>query len=45
MNFADKYSTKEEEKKILISKDAFAIGEMIENLIKQIEALRLSAIR
>lgn len=37
MDFSEKYTANEEEtKKILISNDAFAIGEIIEKLIKQI---------
>jgi len=36
MEFADKYSTKVEEKKITISNDAYAIGEMLELVIKEL---------
>jgi len=42
MEFAEKYTVDETDiKKILVSKDAYAIGEMIENLIKKIEEVKL----
>ena len=41
MEFIDKYSVKEEPNKILISNDAFAIGEMIEELILEIKSASL----
>ncbi len=48
MNFKDKYISEKENaekkdvKKVLLSNDAFAIGEMIEELIKTIEHARCS---
>ena len=50
MEFADKYisetanAEKPDAKKVLVSNDAFAIGDMIDKLIKKIEHARVSLI-
>lgn len=41
MDFEDKYSMTDD-KKIIVSKDAYAIGEMLDQLIKKIEQARLN---
>ena len=52
MDFNSKYTTedkilldKEEEKKVTLSNDAFAIGEMIESLLNKIEQTRRSLMK
>ena len=45
MEFKDKYSTEDEKDKIKISKEAFAVGEMLQELSDKLERLRLAAIK
>jgi len=46
MEFADKYTSDEKQtKKTILSTDAYAIGEMIDKLIKKIEHVRTSLMK
>lgn len=51
VNFSDKYisttaaTVENHDKKLIVSDDIFAIGEVIDALTKRIEALRLSALK
>ena len=43
MKFSEKYSLKTEVGKILVSNDAFAVGDMLQDLIDKLEQTRVSS--
>ena len=51
MEFADKYISEKENKsnpdvkKIILSNDAYAVGEMLQNLINKLEHMRLQFLK